>query len=297
MIREDHLLINYKLLAIEVLSKALDDLCPKYVEVDKNADSLTRLAADRCARMCGVIHKGQVQYVIDRYDNQWDKLLTQYLSKKVSLERDKRTAISGIFNADNTEKVDIKLIQAEEAWDRRRKKLEDKIRARRRGFITRVESQRGQKYTPEEVHDLKVGLEAQISREIRDFERRRDLAVQKIIASRNSYRIIERMTEKEVIFDTKIKGVEKSFKRQEEIYNRQWEDEDIFGASLHWFVNDLSQVKFWCQLAGVPLPVCYKTVKSRLELINFDSPEIDDIIQKFKTGQLSESNVPELSIY
>jgi hypothetical protein len=296
MIREDHLLINYKLLAIEVLSKALDDLCPKYVEVDSNADSLTKLAAERCARMCGVIHKGQVQYVIDKYDSQWDELLTQYLTKKVSLEKDKRTAISSIFRADNTSKIDTKLIQAEDAWDRRRKKLEDKIRARRRGFITRVESQSGQKYTPEEVRDLKVGLEAQISREIRDFERRRDLAVQKIIASRNSFRIIERMTEKEVIFDTKIKGVEKSFKRQEEIYNRQWGDEDIFGASLHWFINDISQVKFWCQLAGVPLPVCYHTVKARLELIEFDSPEIDGIIAKLKSGELSETTIPELTI-
>ncbi len=296
MIREDHLLLNYKLLAIEVLSKALDDLCPKYVQVDNNSDNLTKLAADRCLRMCGTIHKGQVQYITDKYDNQWDEILTQYLTRKVSLEREKREAISNIFKADNTAKIDTKLIQAEDAWDRRRKNLEDKIRARRRGFTIRVESQRGQKYTSEEVQDLKIGLEAQVSREIRDFEQRRNLAIQKIIASRNSYRIIERMTEKEVVFDTKIKGVEKSFKRQEEIYNRQWEDEDIFGASLHWFVNDLPQVKFWCQVAGVPLLVCYKTVKSRLELINFESPEIDEIIQKFKTGELSESIIPELSI-
>lgn len=296
MIREDHLLLNYTQLAIEILSKALDDICPKYVEVDRNADSLTRLAADRCARMCGAIHKGQVQYVIDKYDKQWDELLTQYLSKKVNLERDKRAAIASIFKADNTDKIDSKLIFAEEAWDRRRLKLEEKIRARRRGFQSRVEAQKGQKYTPEEVRDLKVGLEAQISREIRDFERRRDLAIQKIISSRNSYRIIERMTEKEVIFDTKIKGVEKSFKRQEEIYNRQWEDEDIFGASLHWFINDLPQVKFWCQLAGVPLPVCYQTVKSRLELLEFDSPEINVILRKFRTGELSETSVPELTI-
>lgn len=70
MIREDHLLINYKLLAIEILSKALDDLCPKYVEVDKNADTLTRLAADRCAKICGIVHKGQIEYITQKYDQQ-----------------------------------------------------------------------------------------------------------------------------------------------------------------------------------------------------------------------------------
>lgn len=296
MIREDHLLLNYKLLAIEILSKALDDLCPKYVEIEPRMDNLTRLAAERCAEMCGRIHKGQVEYVTHKYDQQWDELLTAYLTKKIAIERDKGEAITAIYKADNTEKVDQKLIQAEEAWDRRRKKLEEKIRARRRGFAIRVESQKGQRYTPSEIRDLKIGMESQISREIRDFEKRRDLAVQKIIQSRNSYRIIERMTEKEVIFDTKIKNIEKSFKRQEEIYNRQWEDEDIFGASLHWFVSDLSQVKFWCQLAGVPMLVCYKTVKARLEMINFDSLEIDSIINKFKLGELSEDTIPELTI-
>lgn len=296
MIREDHLLQNYKLLAIEILAKALDDICPKYVEVDSRANALTRLAAERCSLMCGQVHKGQVEYITRKYNEQWDDLLTQYISKTIALEKGKREAIASILKTDNTDKIDQKLIQAEEAWDRRRIKLEEKIRARRRGFKSRVEPQKGQKYTPEEIRDLGVGLEAQISREIRDFEKRRELSVQKIIQSRNSYRIIERVTEKEVIFDTKIKAVEKSFKRQEEIYNRQWEDEDIFGASLHWFVTDLPQVKFWCQLAGVPLPVCYKTVQSRLELIDFPSPEVNSIIEKFRTGELSESSIPELTI-
>ena len=296
MIREDHLLINYKLLAIEILSKALDDICPKYVELDKNPNSLTRLAADRCAKMCGSIHKGQVEFITQKYDNQWEELLAAYLTKKINLEKSKGVAINAIQKSDNTNKIDQKLIAAEEAWDRRRKKFDEKLRARRRGFILRVESQKGLKYTPEEVRDLKIGLEAQIAREIRDFEKRRDLAIQKIIQSRNSFRIIERMTEKEVIFDTKIKGVEKSFKRQEEIYNRQWEDEDVFGASLHWFVNDLPEVKFWCQVAGVPLPVCYHTVKDRLNLMDYESHELNTIIEKFKSGELSETTIPELTI-
>lgn len=296
MIREDHLLINYKLLAIEILSKALDDLCPKYVEVDKNADTLTRLAADRCAKICGIVHKGQIEYITQKYDQQWDDLLTTYLTKKINLEKAKGSAITAIQKSDNTNKIDQKLIVAEEAWDRRRKKFDEKLRARRRGFVIRVESQKGLKYTPDEVRDLKIGLEAQIAREIRDFEKRRDLAIQKIINSRNSFRVIERMTEKEVIFDTKIKGIEKSFKRQEEIYNRQWEDEDVFGASLHWFTNDLPQVKFWCQVAGVPLPVCYHTVKDRLDLMNYTSDELDAILKKFKSGELSETTIPELTI-
>lgn len=212
------------------------------------------------------------------------------------MEKAKGSAITAIQKSDNTNKIDQKLIVAEEAWDRRRKKFDEKLRARRRGFVIRVESQKGLKYTPDEVRDLKIGLEAQIAREIRDFEKRRDLAIQKIINSRNSFRVIERMTEKEVIFDTKIKGIEKSFKRQEEIYNRQWEDEDVFGASLHWFTNDLPQVKFWCQVAGVPLPVCYHTVKDRLDLMNYTSDELDAILKKFKSGELSETTIPELTI-
>lgn len=296
MLREDHLILNYKLLAIEILAKALDDLCPKYVEIDNKADALTQLAARECAKMCGRVHKGQVEYVTALYDKQWDKLLTIYLTKKIKLERDKAEAITAIWKADNTNKIDQKLIANEEAWDKRRKRLEERIRARRRGFTSRVESSKGQKYSTDEKNDLKVGFEQQISRLIRDFEKRRELSVQKTIQSRNSARIIERMTEKEIVFDTKLKALEKSFKRQEEIYNRQWEDEDIFGASLHWFTNDLSEVKFWCQLAGVPLLVCYQTVKSRLEMIDFDSPKINGIITKFKSGELSETTIPELTI-
>ena len=296
MIKEDHRLINYKLLSIEILSQALDDLCPKYVKVEDRTSSLARLAAEECSKMCGNVHKGQVEYVTALYDNQWDSLLTSYLTKKISLEREKAAAISAIWKTDNTEKVDQKLIANEEAWDRRRKRLEERIRARRRGFTTRVESQKGQKYSADEIKDLKLGMEQQISREIRDFEKRRELSIQKTIQSRNSLRIIERMTEKEIVFDTKLKAIEKSFKRQEEIYNRQWEDEDIFGASLHWFANDLPEVKFWCQLAGVPLPVCYQTVKARLELMNFESPEIDGIIAKLKSGELSDTTIPELTI-
>lgn len=296
MIREDHLLINYKLLAIEVLSKALDDICPKYVEVPQKADNLTKLAAEKCIQACGEIHKGQVEYITELYDKQWNTILTNYLTKKIALEKEKASTILAIQKMDNTDKVDQKLIANEEAWDRRRKRLEERIRARRRGFVARVESQKGQKYSPDEVKDLKLGMEQSISREIRDFEKRRELSVQKTIQSRNSFRIIERMTEKEIVFDTKIKATEKSFKRLEEIYNRQWEDEDVFGAALHWFIHDLTEVKFWCQLAGVPLLVCYLTVKERLELIKFDSPEIDAIIAKFRTGELSESTIPELTI-
>jgi hypothetical protein len=296
MIREDHLLINYKLLAIEILSKALDDLCPNYVEITPKMNKLERLAAEQCVKLCGRIHKGQVEFITNKYDQSWDHLLSTYLTKKIKLEKDKRSAIDNIYKADNTNKIDQKLIAAEEAWDRRRRTLEEKIRARRRGFATRVESQKGQKYTAAEVRDLRVGMESQISREIREFEKRRELSIQKVVQSRNSYRIIERMTEKEIVYDTKIKSVEKSYKRQEEIYNRQWEDEDIFGASLHWFINDLPQVKFWCGVAGVPLPVCYKTVKSRLERICIDSPEINDIIDRFRSGELSETTIPELTV-
>jgi hypothetical protein len=118
--------------------------------------------------------------------------------------------------------------------------------------------------------------------------------MQKIQQSRNSYRVIERATEKEVIFDTKLKNLEKSYARQVEIYNRQWTDEDTYGAAIHWFTNDLSEVKLWCSLAGVPMNVCYLTVQERLKLFGHDNSGIDSIVAKFKSGELSEQNIPDL---
>lgn len=292
--KQDHLLLNYKLLSIEILSKSLDDLCPKYVEIDSKNTELEKLAAKSVLKLCGEIHLGQVLLIKEKYDKAWNEIVESYTTKKAQLIADRDKAIETIKRTDNDARVDEKLDQAEQAWDKRKRALEQRIQARRRGFVTRVELQKGQKYSASEVKDLKVGLESQISREIRDFEKRRELAMQKIQSTRNVYRIIERVTEKEIIFDTKLKNLEKSYARQVEIYNRQWMDEDTFGAALHWFTNDLSEVKLWCAVAGVPMNVCYLTARDRLKMINYDDVAINDIIQKFRTGKYSEQNIPDL---
>jgi len=292
--KQDHLSLNYKLLSIEILSKALDDLCPKYVEVGPKGSELEKLAAAEAQAMCGEIHLGQVLLIMEKYDNSWAEITESYATKKATLLAERQKSINAIKRTDNDSKVDAKLELAEQAWEKRKRALEQRIQARRRGFGTKVESQKGQKYSAEEVKDLKVGLESQISREIREFEKRRELAMQKIQQTRNAYRIIERVTEKEIIFDTKLKNLEKSYARQVEIYNRQWTDEDIFGAALHWFSNDLSEVKLWCSIAGVPMNVCYLTVQDRLKLINYSSVDIDSIVAKFKSGELSEHTIIDL---
>lgn len=291
---QDHLSINYKLLSIEILSKALDDICPKYVEADPKDCELEKLAAAEAQLMCGEIHLGQVLLIREKYENTWNEIVEAYTTKKSTLLAEREKAINAIKRTDNDEKVDGKVVLAEQAWEKRKRSLEQRIQARRRGFVTRVEAQKGQKYSADEVKDLRVGMESQISREIRDFEKRRELAMQKIQQTRNAYRIIERVTEKEIIFDTKLKNLERSYARQVEIYNRQWTDEDIFGAALHWFANDLSEVKLLCSNAGVPMNVCYLTVQQRLALIQYTSVEINSIVDKFKSGELSEHTIPDL---
>jgi hypothetical protein len=296
---KNHHDINYTQLGIEILSKALDDICPRFVEYNSKFDKLTRLAAKEAERFCGKIHLGQVRYIKNRFDSAWNQIESQYLQKRSALEQQFKSTIQKIKLADNTLEIDLKLDKAMQVWDNRKKSLERRIQARRRGFTVRVDSQKGQKYTPEEVKDLKVGLENKIAREIREFEKKREVALEKIKQSYNFQRNLERLTEKQVVYETKLKNLEKSFARQVDIFNKQIADEDLFGAALDWFVNDIDKVNFWCTLVKVPLNVCYHGVKERLDLMKFESEKIDKILLKLKTGEITPSliQIPKFSTF
>lgn len=287
---------NYRQLAIEILSIALDDICPKCLPNNKRIDDLDRLAISAVQRVCGKVYLGQATLVEERFDKDWTTLQDTYASKLSALEQFREKSKAEVLKGENTLKIDIKLEKAMETWDKRRKSFEKAIQSRERGFQTRVASQLGKKYTAAEVADLRVGLEESIAREIRKFEERRDLSIRKIQQARNSDRIYERLMEKDVIYDMRKQRLEKSFKRQEAIHNKKWEEEDLFGAALHWFAFDIDKVNFWCTVAGVPLQVCYEGVRERLSILNYVSPEIDDVYRKIRSGEINEYTVRQLDV-
>lgn len=287
---------NHKLLAIEIISKSLDDICPRFVDLTKKFDPITTMAVEAVRKTCGQIHLGQVLITKQSFDAAWDKIVREYNTKISILRAERDASISSIANADNSHTIDLKLDKAEMAWDKRQKSLGRRLRARRRAFDVKVTEQIGTKYTTEEADDLRAGLESSLNREIREFEKRREAAINKIRQARNSERIIERLMEKRVLYDLRRSRLDNGFARQETIYNRKWDEEDVFGAALHWFIYDIDRVNFWCIIAGIPLRLCYEGVADRLKQIEYDAPEIQTILRKIKTGQISELTIPQISV-
>lgn len=283
---------NYTDLGMEILSMALDEICPKYRLPDRKVDNVELAAIKEVEKLAAFLHRGHALLIQERFDKRWDALEKGFEEKLKTLIATKQKIITSVRTSDNGNKIDLKLQKAMELWDKRKIALEKRIKTRRRTFKKKVSSQVGIKFTPAEVADLKVGLERSIAREIRELENKRETNLRKIRESRNSLRIEEKLVEKEVLYDCRIKKLYESYARQQDLFNKKWAEEDLQGAALDWFTNDLPKVSYWCTVAGVPLRVCYQGVRERLKMLNFDTTSIDTILHDIQTGEISPDTLP-----
>ena len=283
---------NYTDLGMEILSIALDEICPKYRLPDRKVDDVEMAAIEEVQKLSAFLHKGHALLIQEKFDKRWENLENSFETKLASLISAKARILSSVRASDNTKKVDLKLSKAMDLWDKRRITLEKRIRGRRRAFKKKISSQVGIKFTPLEVADLKLGLDRSIGREIREFESKRETNLRKIRELRNAERIEEKLVEKEVLYDLRIKKLYESFERQQDLFNKKWSEEDLQGAALDWFENDVPQVNYWCTVAKVPLRVCYQGVLERLKMLEFDTTKVDVILSNIRSGDLDPESLP-----
>jgi hypothetical protein len=286
------MLDNYKDLGLEVLSIALDEICPKYRLPDRRIDPIEMVAIEEVQKLSAFLHKGHAFLIKERFESRWQDLEDGFEKRLADLYKTKQRIIKAVRASDNSKNINLRLQKAMELWDRRRINLEKRIKNRRRTFKKKVSSQVDIKFTKDEVADLKLGLDRSIAREIREFENKRETSLRKIRELRNSERVEEKLIEKEVLFDLRIKKLCESYRRQEELFNKKWAEEDLQGAALDWFMKDIPQVHYWCTVANVPLAVCYRGVRERLNMLEFDTRGVDNILYDIKTEKISESNLP-----
>lgn len=283
---------NYTDLGIEILSMALDEICPKYRLPDRKVDDIEMAAIEEVQKLAAFLHKGHAFLIQERFDKRWEVLESGFEKKLKALVDTKQKIIAAVKTSDNGNRIDVKLQRAMDLWDKRRISLEKRIKTRRRTFKKKVSSQVDIKFTQDEVADLKVGLERSIAREIREFESKRETSLRKIRELRNSFRIEEKLVEKEVLYDLRIKKLYESYFRQQELFNKKWTEEDLQGAALDWFIKDVPQVNYYCTVALVPLKTCYNGVLERVKMLGFDTYPVDSILDDIRTGKISPETLP-----
>lgn len=259
---------KHKNLVLAILEKALDDICPKYLQEPESIRK--ELIQER-----KILFSQQEKQI----DLEWKQLIKEAKDAFKDLKKQRTFVISKIEKTRRKDRIKTRL-----------KQLELNKKNKRNSF-TRKFNVAVDKLKKEQVNLLKDSKKfAQINKKIDTLTKnynhdlyKLEIRYNKIIENTNSTnndeKVDKRIAKARSIWDREKERLEKVYEVKEDNFTDRRLEFDCIRMSLESFIENVDLMEHYCLMVGVSLKTCYKEVKERLRLIGRKSVEIEEILK------------------
>ncbi len=267
---------KYRKLALTVLSKALDDICPTFEgEPIEIKDSL--------------IQERIFQFKENEkaLDAEWKTLEREALQEVAQLKKSAKAITRKLEKTSRTKRIKLKVAELQRKKQKRTYYLNKKLSLETAQLDKQIKSLNPTTKKFAQIQRKKQNLIKNLSEKILASEKKYDKIIQNTLNSNNSALVAERLKASAIVWDKRYKKLEKQFREKEIIFNNKSFELDQIRLSVRGFVEEAEKIKHWCILSGVSLLTCYTSVQERLALLGRNSLEINDLVEKIKVdGEL-----------
>lgn len=259
--------LKYRKMAIMVLAKALDDICPTF-DIE-TADDRKRLIDERIAFFA----RTEVEL-----DAEWQILERNAAEEleRFKIERDE--IFSKIALTDNSARVAAKVAKFEEKKLARVEYLMRKLERDVAVLEMRMElfKQGSRKYA--QLNARKESLHRNTMERIRRTEHRYNTIIKNTMNSDNSDRVANRLAMSRKVWERKFKELVAKHEAQEEVFSNKSMIYDQIRLSMAGFEQELDYFKHWCIIADVPLRLCYEEAIRRAKKVKRSTSKLEEVL-------------------
>jgi hypothetical protein len=262
---------RHRKLALVTLSKALDDICPKF---DEEPEEIRK-----------TLYKERVT-LFDKQekelDKEWEQLDKEALYEVRKFNTSRSVLFKKIEKTDKTNRIKKKVNELEKKLKSRIVYLENKEKEFQKKI--RTELKKVEVGSKEEAQLLKktVSFSKTIETKIQKSIERYNKIINNFRISNNSERVKVRLEHSKEVWDRKYEKLKSKFMEKELIHENKRFELDQIRLAVQGFEEELPKIKHLCTMAGVPLLECYKEAIARLNLLGRKSEKMENIIQEIR---------------
>lgn len=260
---------QYRKLAITVLAKALDDICPKFL--DDSPEEREQKIQERIKFFA---------LTEPEIDTEWEQLEIEAEKELKEFIKERELLIKKIKETDNSKKVEKRANFFEKQKQKRiialHKKLSDSISLTSDKL---KETREGTKKHAQLSAKLQ-NLEASLDSKIRKTEARYNTIIKNTLNSENSAKIEYRIAQSKRVWEKKYEELRDKHRIKESIHENRRMELDQIRIALKGFEEELPYIEHWCLTAGVSLKRCYTEVINRAKLVKRDTKKLEKILKE-----------------
>lgn len=262
---------NYKHrhLALNVLSKALDDICPKFeLESEEMRSMLIKERAE--------FFKEQEKLL----DKEWNYLERESQRETLALKKERSRVNSKIKKSRNTARIKAKISVLKRSKAKRIAYLKEKLKSETKLIQQQLKTLDGTRKKYTQIQNKLAKFTQTIEHKIEVTTKRFDKLILQTQKLDNAEAVERKLKQSQDIWKRKYDKIKKKYEEQENFYNNRREDLDLVRLAVEGFEHEENDIKHWCEWAGVSVKICYKEVQARLKLLGRKSLKIDELISK-----------------
>lgn len=260
--------LKYRKLAIMVLAKALDDICPTF-DIETQEDR-KRLIQERIEFFEGTERD---------LDAEWEILERNAAEELARFEIEREEIFGKIAKTDNSERVAKKVEIFEKKKQQRVDYLVRKLERDVAVIQMRMElfKEGSRKYA--QLAGRVESLHNSAMERIRRTEHRYNTIIKNTMNGDNSERVLKRLEMSKKVWERKYKELKSKHGTQEDVFNNKSMIYDQIRLSMRSFETELDYFKHWCIMADVPLRVCYQEAIRRAKKVKRDTSKLEEVLQ------------------
>lgn len=259
---------KHRTLALSILQKALDDICPKF----DNEDLTVKSQLIRERRIFFNTHERLI-------DKEWKSLEKEAQADLKKLERERIQSLSKIEKTRKTRRIEIKLQQLVRNRNKRIKYLKDKLAKETKILSSQLKTLKKDDKKFSQIQSKLEKITESINNKIVSATERYEKIIANTKNSDNQASVEHRVTQAKKMWQKKKAKLARQYEEREVIHENKRFELDQVRVAVESFYLHKERILHWCLVAGIPPKVCYEEAKSRLSLLGKNSPEIENVLK------------------
>lgn len=262
---------KYRKLCLTVLSKTLDDICPKFDgETEKTKSQLIK---ERIKTF-----KNNEREL----DKEWQELEEEAELELRQFHANREKILKKIERTRKTEKIEAKVKELNHKKHIRVSYLIQKQKDMNEIFSSQLKELEKDSRAYKQLKRKISTYNNSIQDKIRKTEFRYNTIINNTLNSDNSEKVKERIEQSIRVWDRKFDKLKAKFIEREIIYENKRFELDQIRMAIEDFEEQLPRMMHWCLMAGVSLKDCYTSVVERMRMVERESEKINTILERIK---------------
>jgi chromosome segregation ATPase len=261
---------NYKVrkLSLTILSKALDDICPKFDR--EPPETKEQLIKERIS-----FFKAQEKEL----DREWRELEREAQYELSQFKKDKQQVLKKLEKTRKTSRIKSKIKELEHKKTLRISYLQKKKQTAIKDLQKQLSALNSESKKYKQINKK---LNTLVITKVEKSENRYNTIISNTKNSDNGNKVNERIEYSKVVWDRKFNKLKNKFTEREIIHENKRFEQDQIRMAIQDFEEQIELYKHWCIWAGVSLRTCYTSVKDRMNMLGRTSEKIDALLEKIK---------------